>query len=113
MADDLDGAGDRVRRGGDGVGAGRLRRKLGRVHEGVVARVGFDLDRDAVHHLDGLDRKLADGGLGRQHDGVGAVEHGGRDVRHLGARRHRRRGHAFEHLRRDDDRLAGARAPCA
>ena len=49
---------------------------------------------------------MAGGAFGRQHDGVGAVEHGGRDVRHLGAGRHRRVDHRFEHLRRDDDRLA-------
>ena len=42
----------------------------------------------------------------RQHDGIGALEDGGRDIRYLRARRHRRGDHRFEHLRGDDDRLA-------
>ena len=46
----------------------------------------------------------------RQHDRVGAVEDGGGDVGDFGARRHRARDHRFQHLRGDDDRLAGAAA---
>jgi hypothetical protein len=53
---------------------------------------------------------LPGGGFRRQHDGVGALEDRGRDVRDLGARRHRACDHRFQHLRRDDDRLAGAAA---
>ena len=51
-------------------------------------------------------RILTRGALGRQHDGVGALIDGGRHVGDLGARRQRREDHRFEHLRRDDDRLA-------
>ena len=63
VADDrrqLDRVGDGVRRRRDGVGAGRLRRRRRRVHDGVVARVALHLDGDAVHHLDRLERELAD-----------------------------------------------------
>ena len=53
--------------------------------------------------------------FGRKHDRVGALEDGGRDVRHLRARRHRRGDHALQHLRRHHRRLAeparGARNP--
>ena len=52
----------------------------------------------------------AGGRFGRQHDSVGAFEHGGRHVRHFGAGRHRRGDHRFQHLRRHDHRLAGAAA---
>ena len=45
----------------------------------------------------------------RQHHGIGAVVDGGRDVGRLGPRRRRRLDHRFEHLRRDDHRLAGRR----
>ena len=44
--------------------------------------------------------------FGREHHSVGAFEDGGRDVGHLGARRHRRGDHALQHLRRDDRGLA-------
>ena len=45
----------------------------------------------------------------RQHHRVGALEDRGGDVGDLGARRHRRGDHRFQHLRRDHHRLAGAR----
>ena len=43
----------------------------------------------------------------RQHDRIGAVIDGGRHVGGLRARRRRRLDHRFQHLRRDDHRLAG------
>ena len=73
-----------------------------------VVGVALDLGGDPVHGRDRLDGKGAGGGLGRQHDRVGAFEDGGRDVRDLGAGRHRRGDHRFQHLRGDDHRLAGA-----
>ena len=70
--------------------------------------VALDLLGDAVHGRDRLDRILAGGAFGRQHDGVGAFEDRGGDVGDFGAGRHRRLDHRFQHLRRDDHRLAGA-----
>ncbi len=46
----------------------------------------------------------------RQHDGVRTFEHGRGNVRHFSAGRNRRRDHAFQHLRGNDNRLAGAAA---
>ena len=97
-----------ARRGGDGVGAGRFRLGALGVDDGAIERIALDLLGDAVHGGDRLDRILPGGGFRRQHDRVGAFEDGGRDVRDLGAGRHRARDHRFEHLGRDHDRLAGA-----
>ena len=74
----------------------------------AIGRVGLDLLGDAVHRRDRLDRILPGRGFRRQHHGVGAFEDRGRDVGHLGARRHRIGDHRFQHLRRDHHRLAGA-----
>ncbi len=54
--------------------------------------------------------KAPDAEFGRQHHRVAALEDGGCHVRHLGAGRHRRGDHRFEHLGGDDHRLAGAAA---
>ena len=96
-----------ARRSGDGVGAGRLRRRLLRADDGAVGRIVLDLLGDAVHHRHRLDRILPGGQFRRQHHRVGALEDGGRDVGDLGARRHRRSDHRFQHLGRDHHRLAG------
>ena len=54
--------------------------------------------------------KAPEAEFGRQHHRVAAFEDGGGDVGHLGAGRHRRGDHRFEHLGGDDHRLAGAAA---
>src|SRR3989344_5155923 len=59
----------------------------------------------AVHGRDRLNRILARGGLGRKHDGIGAVEHGVGHVGDFGARRHRAVDHGFHHLGGGNDRL--------
>ena len=93
--------GDLARRRGDRVGAGRFRLGALRVDDGGEELVLLHRLGDAVHRLDRLDRIFAGRRFGREHDGVGALEDGDGDVRHLGARRHRRRDHALQHLRRD------------
>ena len=52
-----------------------------------------------------------DGGLGAEHDRVGAVVDRCGDVRDLGTRRRRTLDHRFQHLRGDDDRLGRGAAP--
>ena len=99
-------------------GRGRLRRLARRRHQGVDvvdvhARVlgvhqagpqGVALHplHDAVHDLHRLHRIVAGRGLGRQHQGVGALIDGVGHIRRLGPRRGRRTGHGFQHLCRDD-----------
>ena len=77
----------------------------GSIHAVVLHFLG-----DAVHRRHRFDRILAGRGFRRQHDGVGAVEDRGGDVGDFGAGRHRARNHQLQHLRGDDDRLAGAAA---
>jgi hypothetical protein len=72
----------------------------------VVVERGLGLAADLGHDLDRLDGEPARSGLAREHDAVGAVEHGVCDVGRLGARRPRVLDHRLEHLRRRDDRLA-------
>ena len=96
--------------GRDGVGAGRLGLGALRAHDVDVVGVALDLGGDPVHGGDRLDREGAGGRFGRQHHRVAALEDGGGDVGHLGAGRHRRGDHRFEHLGGDDHRLAGAAA---
>ena len=64
------------------------------------------LARDAVHRPHRLERVLADRGLRREHDRVGAVEDGVGHVRGLGAGRPRRVDHGLQHLGGGDHRLA-------
>ena len=73
---------------------------------GVGVAVGFDGADDAVHDGDGGCRVAADGGFGREHDGVGALVDGGGDVVGFGAGGDEGFDHRFEHVRRDDHRLA-------
>ena len=63
---------------------------------------------DAGHRLDGDDRVGAHAGLARQHHGVGAVEHGVRDVGGLGPGRPGVLDHRLEHLGGHDHRLGAA-----
>ena len=100
--------GDLAGGGRDGVGAGRLRLGALGAQDLQVVRVALHLGGDAVHRGDRLDRVGAGRRLRRQHDRVGALEDGGGDVGDLGAGRHRRGDHRFQHLGRDDHRLAGA-----
>ena len=65
---------------------------------------------DAVHGRHRLDRILAGRRFRRQHHRVGAVEDRGGDVGDLRARRHRACDHRFQHLGRDNHRLAGVAA---
>ena len=64
------------------------------------------LDDDPRHRPHRLRRVVAGGGFAREHQRVGAVEDGVRDVGGLGARRPWLDHHRFEHLGRHDDRLA-------
>ena len=108
MAGEIERLGDLPRRRRDGVGAGRLGLGALRMDDGAVDRVALHLLGDAVHGGDRLDRILPGRRFRRQHDGVGALEDGGRHVGHLGAGRHRAGDHRFQHLGRDHHRLAGA-----
>ena len=105
---ELERLGDLARRRGDGVGAGRLRLGALGMDDGAIDRIALHLLGDAVHGGDRLDRVLPGRRFRRQHDRIGAFEDRGRNVRHLGAGRHRARDHGFQHLGRDHDRLAGA-----
>src|SRR5208282_1208852 len=80
------------------------------VLEKVRAAAAFDARGDAVENLDAFERIFADGGFAAEHDGVGLLEHGVGDIRDLGARRHGRFNHAFEHVRGDDDGFADPQA---
>ena len=76
----------------------------------MVLRVALHPLDDAVHHRNRLDRVAADGGLGRQHHGIGTLVDGGGDVRRFGAGGRRRPDHGVEPLGGDDHRLAGLAA---
>ena len=72
--------------------------------------LGLDGLDDAGHRSNRFHDVLAHGGLAGQHDRVGAVEHGVRDVGCFGSGGTGVLDHRFEHLGRDDDRLGvGAR----
>ena len=74
------------------------------------ARSGWDGTEHTHRHRTKTKKKTkkrAVRGLSGEHHGVRAVEHRVADVRHLGARRARVAAHGLEHLRRDDDGLAG------
>ena len=88
----------------DDAGAVRV---LGGLELRVDGKVLLGLVRDVGLHLDGLDRVLAGSGLAGEHDGVGAVIDGVRDVGDLGAGRARVVLHGVEHLGRGDDGLVG------
>ena len=72
---------------------------------GEVVLVAFDLVDDGAQEPDGLDGIVAHRGLGRQHDGIRAVEHGVGHVGYLGARRPRILDHGIQHLRGGDARF--------
>ena len=107
---DVRGLGDLAGGGDDAVGDGLTVRAARALDDLAVGRVLLDRDRDIVHRPHRLERVLARGALGREHHRVGALVDRGRDVRDLGARRHRRLDHALEHLRRHDHRLRGGAA---
>ena len=90
----------------DRVGRGGFRRRALGFDDGLIARIGFHREGDAVHHRHGFDRIGAGRRFRRQHHGVGAVEHGGRHVGDFGAGRHGRLDHRFQHLGRHHHRLA-------
>ena len=100
--------GDLPRGVGDGVADGRLRFGPLRIEHAAIGRIALHFLADAVHRRDRLDRKFAGGGFSRQHDRVGAFIDGGGDVGDLGAGRHRRLDHRFQHLGCDHHRFAGA-----
>ena len=60
--------------------------------EGDLHRA-FGGHADPCHRFDGLYRVAADRCFGREHDGVGAVEHGVGNVGDFGARRGRGENH--------------------
>ncbi|MNQ50433.1 hypothetical protein D3C85_643780 [compost metagenome] len=76
------------------------------VHQAGPQGVLFDPLHDAVHDGDRFQRIVARRGLGRQHQGVGALIDGVGHVGRLSPRRGRRTGHGFQHLRRHDGRHA-------
>ena len=76
----------------------------------TVLWIRFCLLDDPVHHAHRLDRILARGGFGRQHDRIGAVVDGGGDVGGFRACRHGARNHRLKHLRGHDDGLADSPA---
>ena len=75
-----------------------------------VVEARLDGAGDPVHHLDRLDRELADRGLAREHDRGGAVEDRVRDVGRLGAGGLGLMDHRLEHLGGGDHRAGRARA---
>ncbi|MNH00678.1 hypothetical protein D3C79_598780 [compost metagenome] len=63
----------------------------------------FSAQTNARHRRHGLRRVLARSGFGRQHYGVGAIQHGVRHVHDFGAGWHRVGDHRFHHLGRGND----------
>ena len=100
----IDGGGD-----GAGDGSGGVGFEFDRVGDGGASGVaGFGAANDVVHHRDDFNRVTADGGLGGEHEGVGAVPDGVGDVGGFGAGRSLALDHGFEHLGGDDDGQEGA-----
>src|SRR5690348_14175442 len=83
-------------------------------HHGVFKKIraaaALDAERDAVENLDATQGMLADGGFAAEHDGIRLLINRVGDIRDFGARGHGRFNHAFQHVRRDDDRFALAQA---
>ena len=73
----------------------------------LIGGISFRRHDNFPHHFDRLHWVLALSCFPRQHDTVGTVVDGIGNIRNFGTRRTRRFGHAFEHLRRDNDGLAG------
>ena len=63
-------------------------------------------DHDALHHSHRFDWIITDRCFARQHTSVGAVEDRIRNIGNFGARWPLRTMHAFQHLSRNNDRLA-------
>ena len=97
--------------GADRIGGGGFQRAMLGIDNALVHRVLFRHLGNIVHHRDGFERIFSRRALRREHDRIGAVIDGVGDVGHLGAGRYRRGDHAFQHLRRDDDRLARLARP--
>ena len=70
----------------------------------VDARDLLGAQTNARHRRHGFRRVLASSGFRRQHDGVGAVQHGVGHVHDFGAGRHRVGDHRLHHLGRGDHR---------
>ena len=118
----------RLREGDDGLGVERVGRRGGGIGEGLgepdarVAprrrRIGSWAStparrarRCAPSPRTALGGIAAGGRLGRQHDGVGAVEDRGGDVGDLGPGGAKVRHHRLQHLGGDDHRHLGSRGP--
>ena len=71
----------------------------------ALGKMALGLAADGCHHLDRLHRIGAGSGLAGEHDAVGAVIDGVRDIGDLGACRTRVADHGVEHLRGRYDRL--------
>ncbi len=67
----------------------------------------LDALQDARHFLDYLDRVVAHGGFPGQHDGIGPVHNGVRNVVDLGPGRCKAGDHGFHHLGSDNHRDPG------
>ena len=76
------------------------------IHQAGPHRIALDPLDDPAHHPDRLQRIVARGRLGRQHQGVGPLIGGIGHVRGLGPGRGRRGRHRFQHLGGDDHRHA-------
>ena len=90
------------------VRGGRVGRGIEEAHTLLVAFIVFDLHRDPVHHRDRFLGPCTRRAFGREHHRVGSVIDRVGDVGDFGAGRRGAFDHAFEHLRRDDHRLACA-----
>src|SRR5450830_403854 len=75
---------------------------------GLAGRVLFSADTDTRHGLHRFQRVGTGGTFGREHHGVGVVQHGVGYVGDFGAGRHRVEDHRLHHLGRNDHRLVVA-----
>ena len=95
-----------ARRGDQGIGVNVVHARMFGVHQAGPDRIALHPLHDAVHHGDRLDRIVARGRLGRQHQGIGALIDGIGDIGGLGAGRRGRPRHRLQHLGRHDHRHA-------
>ena len=78
------------------------------LNEEVLVLEGFlNAHCDAVHRGNSLNRIVTGSRLAGEHDGIRTIEDGVADIGDLSTRRTRVALHGVEHLRCDDDRLAG------
>ncbi len=71
---------------------------------------GFGLEADALHDFDAFKGVFTGGGFCGEHNGIGALEDGGRDIGDFCASGDRVSDHGFEHVGSDDDRFTEVNA---